>query len=375
MRCITLCMVVLLALLARAEDGGKEQPVAWRDRAVPGPSVTLRFRRGTGKSLIYEGTLDRTQQGNNGYIEHSEFYLTALCVEQAEGLDKLAFRRTYLDRKRTEMLEKGKRIERALENTDDLVNLGPNFTLVNSLRCYAFDAQNRMAYKTEQLLALKDGRQLRGAVLTQDAQQIVFLTGDDKFELRPADVAELSTIPQPHVCIADSPHYMFPILSSRALSPGETWRFKVPAIIPVEQGTPPRLLPTQFNISVVGRLREVKQTGGRQTALVDYKISGAFDSADAEYRSRFPDKFHEMNRIVHKLEGTGAAVFDVEKGWLLEKSEDITVTLFASSVVPQAADKPMKREENKAEIQSSYRIKLLLPGTRLKNGKVIPQYE
>jgi len=372
--------IVLLAgwgvLSAAAREGGKDEPkeppVAWPERFVPGQSVTLRLKRAPGRGLIYEGALERSQQSDASYNESAEFYLTVLCKQQDGALDQLAFRRTYLNRSRHEVLENGRKIDRILENTDDLVNLGPNFSIIDTLRCYAYDAQNRVAYRTEQLLILKDGRQLRGAVVAEDKDKLVFLTGDDKFDVARDKIETLGKIEQPLLCINDTPHYLFPLFSNKAVAPGETWRFKVPVIIPVEQG--PVLL-TQFNAGMIGRLREVRQSGGTQIAVVDYQVSGVFDSKAPEFRARFAEAFHEANQVVHRLSGSGTVTLDVEKGRILEKSETINATLYGSSMVQQGANKPAVQKEKRAEMVSKYRIRLLPPGTRLKNGKVIPEYD
>ena len=318
---------------AAAREGGKEEPkeppVVWPEKAVPGQSVTLRLKRAPGKCLIYDGSLERSQQSEASYTEDAQFYLTVLCVEQDGGLDQLAFRRTYLNRNRREVLENGRKIDRILENTDDLVNLGPNCNIIDKLRCYAYDAQNRMAYRVE----------------------------------------------QPLICINDTPHFLFPLLPQRAVAPGDTWKFKVPLIIPVEQVGPVPALPTQFSAAVIGRLREVRQGGGTQVAVVDYQVSGVFDSGAAEFRARFAEAFHETDHIIHKVSGSGTVTLDVDKGRILEKAENISVTIFGSSLIQQPAGKPAVQKEKRAEIVSKYQIKLLPPGTRLKNGKAIPDYD
>jgi hypothetical protein len=203
----------------------------------------------------------------------------------------------------------------------------------------------------------------------------VFLTGEEKLDLPRTAVEKLSNIPQPHVCVNDTPHYLFPIFSERSVAPGDTWKFKVPVLIPLEQGNPPRVLPTQFTASLIGRLREVRQAGGSQIAVVDYQVNGTFDSAAEEFRERFPAAFHEMNRVVHRISGAGVATVDVEKGRILEKTESFDLALYLSSIIPQPAEKPAKQEEKRVDQKSSYQIKLLQPGTRLKNGKVIPEYD
>ncbi|MGD0094329.1 MAG: hypothetical protein ABSE73_30855 [Planctomycetota bacterium] len=358
-----------------SRDEPKETPVAWTQKFVPGQSVTLRLKHTPGQSLLYEGSIKRSQQSAARYDESGEFYLTVLCVEQADGFDQLAIRRTYLDRKRLEVLENGKKIDRILPNTDEIVNLGPSFNLVNKLRCYAFDAQNRPACRTEELLILKNGQQLCGQVVKKEKDKLVFLTGDDTIDILRDNVADQRPVEKPLVCHDESPHYLFPLFSKRAVAPGDEWRFKIPVIIPVEQLAPARVLPTQFNLSLVGRLREVRQGGGAQVAVVDYQFSGVFDSRAAEFRARFPDEFHQMNRTIHSLSGSGSVSVDVEKGRILEKSENFNVVVDDKADIPQPADKPAQHKEQRMEIVSSFQLKLLPPGTRLRNGMAVPDYD
>jgi hypothetical protein len=253
--------------------------------------------------------------------------------------------------------------------------LGPSFSLINALRCYGYDAQNRVACRTEQLLTLKNGRQLIGNVIAQDKDKLVFLASDDKFPVARENVASLDNIEQPLVCFSDSPHYLFPLFSKRAVAPGDTWKFKIPVIIPLEQVGAARVLPTQFAASLIGRLREVRQGGGAQVAVVDYQFSGAFDSKAAEFRGRFPDEFHQTNQVVHSLSGSGSVSVDVEKGRILEKTESFSVVVDDKADVPQPADKPAQRREQRLEIVSEFQIRLLPPGTRLRNGMVVPDYD
>jgi hypothetical protein len=223
------------------------------------------------------------------------------------------------------------------------------------------------------LLTLTDGRQYHGTLLSQDDQKTVFLTDEDKLEFPRANVLDLADVPTPHVCINEAPHYLFPIFSERKVAPGETWRFRVPLIIPIEQGGGAKVLPTQFNAILTGRLREVRQTAEGQLAVVDYHVSGLFDSDLDEFRERLPAVFTD-NRIVHKLTGDGTVSVDVDKGRIVSKSELFTVVLYARALLAQNG-KPPKLDENKAEITSRFELKLLPPGTQLRTGTVIPPYD
>src|SRR5580765_6573227 len=83
-------------------------PVTWRTAVVPGPAVTLRMKRPVGKSMIYQGSLDREQRSASSYHEIDSFYANSLCQSQQDGQDMIAILRSFLDRKRTEKLENGK---------------------------------------------------------------------------------------------------------------------------------------------------------------------------------------------------------------------------------------------------------------------------
>ncbi|HYG77195.1 MAG TPA: hypothetical protein VEK08_19480 [Planctomycetota bacterium] len=377
----------------KPEEKPKEQPIAWTQKMVPGPAVLLRIKREEGKILIYDGTLNRTQDSVNSYIDSSAFYLTFLCAARREEkvngrpavLDLVCIRRTYTNRDREEKLENGKTVKRPMQLTEDQISIGENYEKVGSLNCLKIDSQNCAAFMTQQLAQLKDGRSLRGSVLSEENDKIVFQTSTDLFNLKRDEIASMTYVPQPHVILDESPHYLFPPLPSQKKSPGETWRFRIPVVIPVQQGNPPRILPTMFQAVVDCRLCEVKQAGNSQTALIEYKVAGVFDSAGEEFAARFTQEFHDAMRIIHRMNGEGLLHLDVEKGRILEKSENFNFFLYGKNNAPQPeAEKPAKGEkqekkerptEQKADINSQYHMKLMLPGQRLRNNVVVPNYD
>jgi hypothetical protein len=335
--------------------------------------------------LIYEGSLDRSQQSASSYVERDTFYLNILTADkkdvmikdQKKRLDMVATWRTFTDRHRTEYLEKDKKkgIDRVLENSSDLINLGPNFEMVGTLRCYPYDSQNSVAFVTQQLITLMDGRQVHGRTIKEDYDNLEFLTPEEKIDLKQADIKTKETIPIPHVLLNETPHYLFPMFSQKPVSPGETWKFRVPVIIPIEQGNPPRVLPTQFTALSIGRLREVKSTPDGQVAVVDYQISGEIDTNSEADKDRFPEEFRNNNHILHRVSGEGVVTVDVAKGRILQKTETFNITLYAMTMTLQGANQEPKKDESQADIQSHYEIRLLPPGTKLKSGAVIPDYD
>ena len=350
-----------------------DDPVVWRDRVTPGAGIVISLKRPVGKSLIYDGTLDRSQESENTYHEHDDFLLNVLNAQRDDDYDLMALWRHFTDRKRTEKLENGKTTNPILQNSDDLINLGPNYKIVGTLRCYPFKETNQLAYRSQQELLLLDGTKQYGSILSEDEDKVIFLTATDKVEIKRSKIASTKVVPFPHILLNETPNYFFPIFSARTVSPGDTWKFKTPVIIPLEQATG-YVIPTQFELTYVGRLREVRGAAGSQVAVVDYQVGGVFDTEDHDNADRFPAGWRDENHIVHKVSGEGSCSVDVEKGRLLEKSETFTINLYAKVIAPQEGKKP-KEIENKAVITSTYSIKLVPPGTKLKSGAIVPEYD
>jgi hypothetical protein len=370
MRAWTLILGMVAASLLAASDrppkGDKNSPPAGA-----GEAVKLRVKREVGKFLIYEGKLHREQKGTNSFIEDSDFYLNVLTTDRRDGLDMVSTMRSYTDRKRKEFLESGKtRTLDALPLNTDQLSLGPNFEQVGVLHCYAHSPQNAIAYRTDQVLSLRDGSQLRGRTIAESDDKIIFLTETEKFDVARSNIASVSTIEVPHICLGETPHYLFPIFSARAVALGDSWTFRVPVIIPVEQPGQ-QVLPSQFSAKMTGKLRDLR--GG--VATVDYEVSGEFDTEKEEFHDRFPLSFHQNNHLIHSLQGSGTVTLDVEKGWILSKEETFTFTLYGVSIIPGKTGEDAKREENKVTIVSQYSSRLVKPGERLKTGALVPDYE
>ncbi len=389
---LVLAMAIAAGRVSAASDGSTpvkndkppETPVSWHSAVTPGPAVTLRVKHPFNKSMIYEGTLDREQKSANSYHEVDGFFLNSLCAGREEGRDMVAMQRKFTSRKRTEKSESGKTVDKPLENSAELIDMGPNFSAVGTLRCYAYDNQNRIAYKTMHVVTLKDGSYIHGTIIRDDAEVMTIATDDDNVKIPQNRIARKESVPMPHVCINEAPHYMFPILPERAVAPGDTWKFRVPTIIPLEQGLGAKVLPTQFDIVFNGRLRDVRETANGKTATVDYQIAGVFDSSAPEFSTRFPDDFLAQTRITHRVSGEGSMVLDLEHGWILERHENFFFNFYGRTVLApeqkvdnkgRPIEKARKPAENKADITSRFDLKLLLPGTRLPSGAVVPSYD
>jgi hypothetical protein len=268
-------------------------------------------------------------------------------------------------------------VDRILPNTSEFVNLGPNCDFVGNQRCYAFDSQNRMAYRADEEVVLKSGQRLVGTITQRDEQGVTILTRDsEQRQVKREEIVRSGAIPQPHVLQYDTPHYFFPIFSKNPVSPGDTWAFRVPAIIPIEQGEGRVVLPTQFEIRMVARLREVRGAGsGAETAVVDYRFEGAFDSAKEPFSERFSPEFQQSSHVVHSIAGQGCVTVQLAQGRLLEKQEDFAVHLAADSSVAVSPSTAPKEQHQRADISSRLALRLLPPGAKLRNGEVVPPSE
>ncbi|GMV78924.1 MAG: hypothetical protein AMXMBFR7_01080 [Planctomycetota bacterium] len=349
---------------------------AWEGRTGSGDAVTLRARVPVGKVHIYEVRVERSQAGENRFTETGDFYLTYAAMDRTpENMTRIAIRRTYLDRSRKEIHENKKVVDSILLNTDTLLNLGPNSDFVAQQRCYAFDDQNRIAYRSEDLVLLEDGRIHIGIKTKEDEDSVTLETTQGTQIFPRLRVKAVQKIPTPHILHDDTPHYLFPIFSARAVAPGDSWAFRVPVIVPLEQPDAANLLPTQFDARLEGRLREVRGQGDNRVAVVEYRFAGAFDSNASEYLGRFSESFRERNRLLHALEGSGTATVQVASGRILEKTETFTIRMEASSVVPQENNQPPKQEEKKVSLTSTITMRLLPPGTVLRSGVKVPSWD
>jgi len=354
------------------EENPRPAPVA------AGNGVELRQNRDLRKPLMYEGSFERTQTGDNKATETGTFYITYFCANKVPEkndrvLDLVAIRRTFLERTRVEVLENNKKIDRIMPITDDLIDLGPNFKEEGGLRLYGIDAQHNVRQFFEDIVKTKDESILRGRITKDDGAKITLETATGTVQIDKERIEKSERMLIPHVLLYDSPHYFFPIFPVRAVAQGETWAFDVLFIIP--QSMSGSLLPTQFPMRVTAKLRQLVGAGENQTALIDYMAEGEFDSAKEPFKDRFPEAFHATNRVIHRVKNSGTLSLLTAKGILSEKVEDLTVHLESVAETPQGVNQPKKVSRSQADITSRFRLRWLPPGTKMKNGDPVPASE
>lgn len=354
----------------------KEEPLVQEAQPVEN-GILLRLKRNPGKVLVYEGSFDRVQKGNNKATESASFYISIFTAEKDRAnpsLDLVAIRRTYLDRKRIETTEQGKTVDKILPLNEDLIELGPNFKDTQGLRCYGMDGQNNIAQFYEDMVLLEDGAIVRGKIVKKTEHTVVVETNAGQRELASLRIKKIERVFTPHLLMYDTPHYLFPIFSSKPVQAGSAWSYTVQMVIPMNQGGG-GIMPTQFGVKITGKLRAIQGSKDEPIAIVDYTAAGEFDSSKEPYSDRFSEAFRERNRIIHSINANGTVTLDVKQGVILEKLEDMNVHIEASSVVPVAANKPPENQHSVADIVSRFKLKWLPPGTKLKSGVAVPPSE
>jgi hypothetical protein len=239
------------------------------------------------------------------------------------------------------------------------------------MRCYAFDAQNNLAYRTDQLVFLRGGGTFRGPVVGNDENEVVVETLAGRKSIPKANVLQIDNVPVPQALVNGSWHYIFPIFSGRAVSPGSTWAFKIPGIMANADGSIHPGLATVMYTRVSCTLRELRG----EVAVIDYKYEGEFDSKGEEFKDRFQEDFGDKHHVIHNITGTGAMSFDTVRGFILEKTEDTRLTVITTHFVPQPENKAPKELHEETITTSTFSMKWLPPGTMLRNRSRVPAFE
>jgi hypothetical protein len=80
-----------------------------------------------------------------------------------------------------------------------------------------------------------------------------------------------------------------------------------------------------FALASEHHLREFRLIDGRLVAVIDFSYDGRFDSD--EHPDRFTDDWRSQGRVIHEVDGSGTAYYDVDGGCLVWKSDSATVVI------------------------------------------------
>ena len=345
-----------------------------------GNGTLLRLNHPLGKPLIYDVTFNRKMSGPSKFTETNSYYLYTFSNKKVDNLDLLSMVRSYTARNRDDVYENKKKVlGKILPMAPESVDLGPNFQVIGNQRCYAFDGQNNIAYRTDYMVELTDGSSRRGNIVRQedktlDENSITLETSSGQVMIPKANVKQIFTLATPHIVAADNVHFFFPILSRKPVEPGQSWAFKVPVLVPLGESQNVNMS-TYFDVRVKCTLKELSGSGDHQVALIEYQFSGLFDTAVPDYAARFGQDFLNANHISTSVEGSGSMRMNVGTGIMLDKSEQAKISSSTSSQIPQPENQPPKEVHQEVIYTNSFTMKWLPPGTLLKDKTKVPPME
>jgi hypothetical protein len=138
-----------------------------------------------------------------------------------------------------------------------------------------------------------------------------------------------------HRVVYDSLVYLLPVLPPAKVRTGSVWSID----IPVYAG-PDYFYPTEqyrrgndFKLSMNGRIDRIYYRGEEAFAEISWEASGTFDTQ--AFPDRFPNSFHNHQRIIHEVRSTGNALFNVTKGVLVRQNGQSTITLTSRYLITE----------------------------------------
>jgi hypothetical protein len=161
----------------------------------------------------------------------------------------------------------------------------------------------------------------------------------------------------------DSLVYLLPVLPPGKVRPGAVWSTEIPVYAGAEyfyaMGGYRR--GNDFNLSVTGKVERIYRQGGELVAQLSWNCAGTFDTDG--FRERFPPAFHQRLRHIHDVRGSGQGVFSLDRGVMLSKSGQATITMTTRVLVTRPGDegKPgdQKWEESVERHVTNFRCRLL----------------
>jgi hypothetical protein len=136
----------------------------------------------------------------------------------------------------------------------------------------------------------------------------------------------------------DSLVYMLPVLPPGKVLAGRTWAISIPVYVGADYFYPMGgyLRGNEFELSFSGKVDRVHQRGGETLVQLSWTCAGAFDTQASP--DRFPPAFHTRQRIIHEVKGSGQGLFSVDRGLMLSKSGQVTITLTTRMLITKRKD-------------------------------------
>jgi hypothetical protein len=124
-----------------------------------------------------------------------------------------------------------------------------------------------------------------------------------------------------HFLFYDSLAYFLPAMNRKDAAVGEEWSAYVPVILGF------KYMSNEFAIKAAHKIEQVVQLpNGHKAARIILTVAGRFDTAEDPYATRFTDAFRSGQHLVNTVQGSGAALFDMDLGLVIWKNLSFRVT-------------------------------------------------
>ena len=124
-----------------------------------------------------------------------------------------------------------------------------------------------------------------------------------------------------HFLFYDSLACFLPAMNRKDVTVGEEWNAYVPVILGF------KYVSNEFAMKVAHKIEQVVQLpNGHKAARIVFTIAGRFDTGEDPYATRFTDAFRSGQHILNTVEGSGAALFDMDIGLVVWKKLSFKVT-------------------------------------------------
>jgi len=151
-----------------------------------------------------------------------------------------------------------------------------------------------------------------------------------------------------HRVVYDSLVYMLPVMPPAAVKRGSSWTVEIPVYAGADYFYPAGGFRrgNDFNLGFSGEVERIYYRAGAKFVAMRWTTSGVFDTQ--AFNDRFPARFHDRQRIIHEVKGSGRAIFNADRGVVVSKSGQYTVT-FTSRILISRRDKEGRVKGHKWE--------------------------
>ncbi len=191
----------------------------------------------------------------------------------------------------------------------------------------------------------RDGRDLPPVVATRTSMPVITPNynydrslNKNYFPVNARGMFGLSKQRPFHRVVYDSLVYLLPVMPPVKVSRGSTWTVEIPVYAGADYFYPAGGFRrgNDFKLGFSGQVEKVYYRAGEKYVAMRWSVNGTFDTQ--AYNDRFPARFHDRQRIIHEVRGSGRAIMNVTRGVLVSKNGQCTIT-FTSRILISRRDK------------------------------------